>query len=66
LTGMITKFRYHIISSIVCLFLAGISFFMQNQNSYLLLAIAATIVWIIPGFMLRSKFKEVLKQEKNQ
>jgi hypothetical protein len=66
LTGMITKFRYHIVISLVCLFLAAFSFFMLNPNSYLLLAVAAVLVWVIPGFILRAKFKEVLKAEKNQ
>lgn len=66
LTGMIAKFNYHIITSIICLVLAAVSFFLQNQDSYLLLGIAAIMVWIIPGFILRSKFKQVLKAEINQ
>jgi hypothetical protein len=66
LTGLIAKFRYHIIASAICLVLAAVSFFMQDQNSYLLLAIAAVMIWIIPGFILRSEFKKVLEAEKNQ
>ncbi|MES1197734.1 MAG: hypothetical protein ABUL41_00465 [Chitinophagaceae bacterium] len=65
LTGMITKFRYHIVSSFICLFLAAVSFFIKDYNSYLLLAAAAVLVWVIPGFILRAKFKEVLKGEQN-
>lgn len=58
LTGMITKFRYHIVCGILCLVLAAISFFIQNANIYFLLAAVAIIVWIIPGFMLRARFKK--------
>ncbi|MBS1607847.1 MAG: hypothetical protein JSS70_03520 [Bacteroidetes bacterium] len=66
LTGLIAKFHYHIVSAVICLVLAAISFFLQNQNSYLLLAITAVMIWIIPGFILRSAFKKVLEEEKNQ
>lgn len=65
LTGLIAKSRYHIVSAVICLLMAACSFFLQNQNSYLVLATAAGIVWIIPGFMLRSKFKKILKADKN-
>jgi hypothetical protein len=58
LTGMITKFRYHIICGIVCMLIAAISFFMQNANIYLLLAALAVLVWLIPGFILRAHFKK--------
>lgn len=64
LTGMITKFRYLIVTSVVVLLLAAGSFFMLNENIYLLLAVAAIMVWIIPGFMLRAMFKSVRKNEK--
>ena len=66
LTGLIAKFRYHIVTSVVCLVLATVSFFLQDQNSYLLLAIAAVMIWVIPGFILRSEFKKVLEAEKKQ
>jgi hypothetical protein len=57
LTGIITKFRYHIVCGILCLVLAAISFFIQNANIYFLLTAVSIIVWIIPGFMLRARFK---------
>ena len=56
-TGMITRFRYMIFASVVCLLLAGISLFLQNEISYLLLALAAVLVWIIPGFMMNAHLK---------
>jgi hypothetical protein len=63
MTGMIAKFKYLIVTSIIGLLLAACSFFMLNENIYLLLAVVAIMVWIIPGFMLRAVFKEVQKQE---
>jgi hypothetical protein len=57
-TGMIAKFNYHKISGVVCLLFASVSFFMQNAGIYLLLAITAVIVWIIPGFILNITFKK--------
>ena len=57
-TGMIAKFRYHIISGCICLIMAAISFFIQQSMIYFLLAAAATIFWIIPGFMLRIHFRK--------
>lgn len=58
LTGMISKFRYHIITAFVAWILAAISFFIQNENIYILLAATAVLVWIIPGFMLNTIFKK--------
>jgi hypothetical protein len=63
LTGMLSKFRYHVVCSIVCLIVGAVSFFIQNENIYLLLAAIAILVWVIPGFILRSKFKELHKPE---
>jgi len=65
MTGMIAKFRYLIVISIIGLLLAAVSFFMLNENIYLLLAAVAIMVWIIPGFMLRAVFKEEQKKEKD-
>lgn len=58
LTGMLTKFCYHVIISVITWILAAISFFVQNENIYLLLAASAIIVWIIPGFILNAVFKK--------
>jgi hypothetical protein len=63
LTGMITKFRYHIICSFITWASAIISFFMQNPYIYLLLALNAVLVWMIPGFMLRATFKKLHPNE---
>jgi hypothetical protein len=58
ITGMITKFRYHIICGIACMVIAASSFFVQNANIYLLMAVVAVLVWLIPGFILRAYFKK--------
>lgn len=58
-TGMIAKFRYHIFASAVCWVLAAASFFLQGENSYLLLAVAAIIIWIVPGFMMNAYLKKL-------
>jgi hypothetical protein len=59
LTGMIAKFRYNIICSIVCWIVAAISFFMLNPNIYLLLGTVAILAWIVPGFILNATFKKL-------
>ncbi len=58
LTGMIAKFRYSIICGCICLFLGIFSFFMLAPAIYLLLGIAAVLVWVVPGFILRAHFKK--------
>ena len=58
LTGMIAKFYYHKICGIVCLLIASVSIFMQNPAVYLLLALTAIFVWIIPGFILNTILKK--------
>lgn len=58
LTGALAKFRYNMFAGIMCFVLAAISFFMLNENIYLLLASASILVWIIPGFMMRAYFKK--------
>ena len=59
ITGMLTKFRYHIICGLVCMVIAIISFFMQNVNIYLLMAATGIVVWLVPGFVLRAHFKKL-------
>jgi hypothetical protein len=59
LTGMIAKFRYHIISSFVCFGIAIASFFVLGPVIYLLLAATAILTWIIPGFILNATLKKL-------
>lgn len=57
-TGSLTKFRYHVIAAFGCWALAIASFFMPDARAYLVLAVAAMLVWIIPGFILNAHFKK--------
>jgi hypothetical protein len=57
-TGSLTKFRYHIVAAFICWALAIASFFMQDPGVYLLLATAAVLVWIVPGFILNAHFRK--------
>jgi len=59
ITGMLTKFRYHVVCGIVCMLIAAVSFFVQNANIYLLLTAVAMLVWLIPGYILRVRFKKL-------
>lgn len=58
LTGMIARFMYHKVCGVICLVIADVSYFTQNTNIYLLAALTAVIVWIIPGFILNATFKK--------
>ena len=58
LTGVIAKFKYSIFCGVFCLLIAAVSFFIQNENIYFLLAVVSVMVWIVPGFMLRAYFKK--------
>lgn len=58
ITGTISKFKYSIVCGIMCLLVAAISFFIQNENIYWLLAGVSVFVWIIPGLILRAYFKK--------
>ena len=58
LTGMIARFTYNKVCGIICLLFASVSFFIQNAGIYILLAVTAIIVWIIPGFILNMTFKK--------
>lgn len=59
ITAMLTKFKYHIVCGLICMLIAIASFFVQNANSYLLMAAMGIIVWLIPGFILRAHFKKL-------
>jgi hypothetical protein len=58
ITGMLAKFRYLIITSFVCWGVGIYSFFQQNPTIYLLLAATATLIWVVPGFILKAHFKK--------
>jgi hypothetical protein len=56
-TGSLTRFRYSTWAAFGCWALGIASFFIMNATAFLLLAAAAILVWIIPGFILQSHFR---------
>ena len=57
LSGVILKFVPLRIGAVSCWILALVSVFIPYQFSFLLLAIAVITTWIVPGYLLRSRFK---------
>jgi len=62
---MIAKFIYHKITGVVCLLIAAYSFYQQDESIFLLLALAAILVWIIPSFILRAHFNKQNRMANN-
>lgn len=58
LCGAIIKFRPLQIGAVGCWILAIASTFVINQYQVLFLALAVLSAWIIPGYLLRSRFKK--------
>ena len=58
LSGIILKFRPLIIGGICCWLLALISPFVTPVYHLLLLSSAVIVAWIIPGYLLRAKYKK--------
>lgn len=57
LSGVILKFKPLRIGAICCWGLALVSVLIPYQFSFLLLALAVITTWIVPGYLLRSRFK---------
>lgn len=58
LSGIILKFIPLRIGAISCWVLALVSVFIPYEFSFLLLALAVITTWIIPGYLLRSRFQK--------
>ena len=58
LSGIILKFRPLSIGGFVCWLLAIVAMFTSYEYQLLLLSLAVACAWIIPGYMLKSKFKK--------
>ena len=58
LSGTILKFRPLIIGGVCCWILSILSTFIPYEYQLLLLATAVVVAWIIPGYLLRSKYKK--------
>jgi hypothetical protein len=58
LTGIIIRFRPLVLGGIACWVLCIISTFIKVYDyQFLLLPLAMLLAWIIPGYMLRAKYK---------
>lgn len=59
LSGIILQFRPLVLGGLGCWALAIIALFIPYEYQLLLLSVATIIAWIIPGYMLRAKYKKV-------
>lgn len=58
LSGIILKFKPLVTGGIYCWALAVIAAFVPEDYRLLLLALSMLLAWIIPGYMLNSKYKK--------
>ena len=58
LSGIILKFKPLSTGGFICWLLAIVAAFTSYEYQLLLLALAVACAWIIPGYLLRSKFKK--------
>ena len=58
LSGAILKFRPLMIGGICCWLLAALSPFVMDKYHFLLLGAAVVAAWIIPGHLLRIRYKK--------
>lgn len=58
LSGVILRFKPLKMGGIICWLLAIAAMFTTYQYQLLLLALAVIAAWIIPGYLLRAKFKK--------
>ncbi|HUR09752.1 MAG TPA: hypothetical protein VM012_00185 [Flavitalea sp.] len=58
LSGIILKFRPLVIGGICCWLLAVAASYIHYDYQLLLLAAAVVVAWIIPGYILRARYKK--------
>ena len=58
LSGVILRFKPLRIGGVLCWLLSFVALFTSYEYQLLLLSLAVIIAWIIPGFLLRSKYKK--------
>jgi hypothetical protein len=59
LSGIILRFRPLVIGGISCWVLSVVSLTVSTKYSMLFISAAMLIAWIIPGYLLRSKYKKI-------
>ncbi|MEP6615226.1 MAG: hypothetical protein ABJA57_01540 [Ginsengibacter sp.] len=60
ISGCIMKFSPFIIGGVICWILCVVAFFYKSYDTYLLVAAGSVAAWVIPGFILRARFKKNL------
>lgn len=65
ISGCISKFAPSVFGGIACWLLSIIAFFCNGHITYMLVAAGAGIAWIIPGFILRARFKKNMLNHPN-
>jgi hypothetical protein len=58
LSGVILKFKPLMIGAACCWVLSFVSTVIPSEFGFLMLTIAVVVAWIIPGYLLRSRFKQ--------
>jgi hypothetical protein len=58
LSGTILQFRPLIIGGVCCWLLSVLSLFIPADYQILLISVAVIVAWIIPGYMMRIKYKK--------
>ena len=58
LSGAVLKFSPLMIGGICCWILAIISTFIGHEFQLILIAVAVIAAWLIPGYLLKAKFKK--------
>ena len=57
LSGIILKFKPLVVGALFCWALAVVSPFIDMDFQVLLIAMAVVVAWILPGFLLKKRFK---------
>jgi hypothetical protein len=60
LSGVVMKFKPLVVGGIACWALSIGSSFVQSIEILLLLAAAVLVAWIVPGYLMRQKFKRTI------
>jgi hypothetical protein len=58
-SGVVIKFKPLIIGGIGCWLLSIGTLFISYDYQLLMLSAAMVVAWIIPGYLLRAKYKKV-------
>lgn len=58
LSGIIIRFRPLVYGGIFCWVLSVVTTFLPYDYQMLMVAVAMVVAWLIPGYLLRAKFKQ--------